>query len=367
MLVFARSMLAAGHEVRFFFSRTGARLAEFEACATTHVGGPAELVGVCETWEPHIVHAPMQAFEAEVAIFASVPPRLVISSHGMVADRWHTGNCAVATAVSKHWASRFSQASGLPTETIYNEIDWDRFTPTTEAGDVTVARRAIIGWVGRTSSRAYKDFPRFLSIAERFPADRFELWVVDGSGEPDLPTTHLPFRHIQRVPYAEMPNIYRAIQQSAGVILSTSRSEGFPLVALEAPACGVPVIAPMVAGFSEAILPSRTGLLFDSGAAAEDVATRVTEFVESGYDSHACAAAVRSEFGNGQMTRAYLSAYYGALDSHGIHGKTPFSVGEALAGDAKWRCSMGRHSAGWACELARSGMIRPALAAHRRS
>ena len=118
MLVSARSMLTAGHEVRFFFSRSGARLAEFEACATTHVGGPAELVGVCETWEPHIVHAPMQAFEAEVTIFASVPPRLVISSHGMVADRWHTGNCAVATAVSKHWASRFSQASGLPTETI---------------------------------------------------------------------------------------------------------------------------------------------------------------------------------------------------------------------------------------------------------
>jgi glycosyltransferase involved in cell wall biosynthesis len=52
----------------------------------------------------------------------------------------------------------------------------------------------------------------------------------------------------------------------------TSRSEGMPLVVLEAWAAGVPVIAARVGGLAEMIDHGRTGLLFPSGDEAALVA-----------------------------------------------------------------------------------------------
>jgi len=46
-------------------------------------------------------------------------------------------------------------------------------------------------------------------------------------------------------------------------LLSTSRFEGFSLVAAEALALGLPVIGPDVPGFSDSVLDDETGLLFD--------------------------------------------------------------------------------------------------------
>lgn len=93
-----------------------------------------------------------------------------------------------------------------------------------------------------------------------------ELWLVgDGEGMPEAgeilraggmegDTRRFGFR----------PDV-EAILPHADALLLASRTESFGLAALEAAACGVPVVAPRVGGLPEVILDGRTGILYDPG------------------------------------------------------------------------------------------------------
>ena len=56
-----------------------------------------------------------------------------------------------------------------------------------------------------------------------------------------------------------------AILAQTDMLLVTSHYESFCLVALEAMACGVPVVAPRVGGIPEVVVHGRTGFLFEQG------------------------------------------------------------------------------------------------------
>lgn len=66
-------------------------------------------------------------------------------------------------------------------------------------------------------------------------------------------------RFLDPVPHDDLATYYRA----ADVVLVPSRSESFGLVALEASACGAPVIATRVGGLTTAVRDGVTGLLVD--------------------------------------------------------------------------------------------------------
>src|SRR5207237_10257970 len=51
----------------------------------------------------------------------------------------------------------------------------------------------------------------------------------------------------------------------ADTLLVTSRTESFCLAALEAAACGLPVVAPRVGGLPETVIDGRTGHLYEPG------------------------------------------------------------------------------------------------------
>jgi D-inositol-3-phosphate glycosyltransferase len=73
-------------------------------------------------------------------------------------------------------------------------------------------------------------------------------------------------------PQAELADYYAA----ADVVLVPSRSESFGLVALEAQACGTPVVAARVGGLRYVVEDRRTGFLVE-GHDPGDHAARVLE------------------------------------------------------------------------------------------
>ncbi|PTT62235.1 D-inositol-3-phosphate glycosyltransferase [Arthrobacter sp. HMWF013] len=104
--------------------------------------------------------------------------------------------------------------------------------------------------------------------------------------------------------------------RAADVVVMPSYSESFGLVALEAQACGTPVVATRVGGLSRAISHGRTGLLVD-GHHASDWA----DALEAMYDDPATrevmglAAAIQAQNSGWQHTAALtLETYRAAVD-----------------------------------------------------
>jgi glycosyltransferase involved in cell wall biosynthesis len=65
-----------------------------------------------------------------------------------------------------------------------------------------------------------------------------------------------------------------ACYKAAGLVVLTSRSEGIPLVLMEAMGCGRPVLAPAITGIPELVLDGKTGFLYRPGS-LEDFVARV--------------------------------------------------------------------------------------------
>lgn len=144
--------------------------------------------------------------------------------------------------------------------------------------------------------------------------------LVSAAGMDDVVTHHPP------VNAPELAGWFR----SADVVVMPSYSESFGLVALEAQACGTPVVATRVGGLSRAIFDGRTGLLVEGHKPAD-----WADVLEALYDDPATrkdmglAAALHAENFGWQRTAAItLESYHAAvdqyIDSHRIPvGHTP--------------------------------------------
>lgn len=144
--------------------------------------------------------------------------------------------------------------------------------------------------------------------------------LISAAGMDDVVTHHPP------VNAPDLAGWFR----SADVVVMPSYSESFGLVALEAQACGTPVVATRVGGLSRAIFDGRTGLLVEGHKPAD-----WADVLEALYDDPATrkdmglAAALHAENFGWQRTAAItLESYHAAvdqyIDSHRIPvGHTP--------------------------------------------
>ena len=80
---------------------------------------------------------------------------------------------------------------------------------------------------------------------------------------------HDRVRLLGQVTRQQMDSLY----QRADVVVLTSRSEGIPLVLMEAMARGKIVLAPAITGIPELVIPGKTGLLYAPGELKNFVAT----------------------------------------------------------------------------------------------
>jgi L-malate glycosyltransferase len=106
-----------------------------------------------------------------------------------------------------------------------------------------------------------------------------EVWLVgDGERMPAVESLLLERESRGQVRKFGVRLDLESILPLADVVLVTSQTESFSLVALEAMASGVPVVAPRVGGMPELIEHARSGLLFQPGDEAEAV-RRLTQLV----------------------------------------------------------------------------------------
>lgn len=165
----------------------------------------------------------------------------------------------------RHWYG----ASNPSIRIVAPGVDHAVFSPGSRAG-----ARAALGWgddpvvlfVGRI--QALKGLDLAIRALARVTAHRARLVVVggpSGSGGPAETEALLALAVSERVsdriqwlpprPHVELSTIYRA----ADVVVIPSRSESFGLVALEAAACGRPVVASAVGGLRSIVADEVTG------------------------------------------------------------------------------------------------------------
>ena len=242
---------------------------------------------------------------------------------GMPADAYVA--CSLASkAVMERTVD--SQISVIP-----NGVDTDFFYPS----EVPPPPRPIVAWVGRASDRAQKDFDGFLHLASRLIPEGYSVHVADGDGSPEVAARVARWfgdriKYLAKLDRAGMVSFYREVAASGGCLVSTSNFEGLPLAALEAIACGCPVLAPSAPGFEE-LERDEIGLIYQAPDGVEKAASLVRQLGNQQFREGLVARglqAVRGQYSLGRMADGYMRVYQEALDR--ARQRTP-SFGDSLA------------------------------------
>jgi glycosyltransferase involved in cell wall biosynthesis len=315
LLLQGRALRRLGVDVIYWFgSNLSTRREEFERLGPVHWGSAASLYktllagGGCD-----VLHLVNRDPTAEILGLFRPGLKVLVTSHGDLSESWNSRNCFAYTAVSPDLAVLNQPLTDLEVELVPNGVDCDQLTPPTSLA----AGAPVVAWAGR-SRDLRKDFPRFTRIAAHLVHKGVRLWVADAHAasaadfaQQDCPAVR--FDRWERVPYDAMPHFYREVAASGGLMLMTSRQEGWGLVASEAAACGAYTLAADVVGLRNAIRPGVTGDLYPADAPDADVAERVLQCLTSRRPKmdriEACADMARAEFSADVMARRYLEIY----------------------------------------------------------
>ncbi len=248
---------------------------------------PAVPRGVRET-SPDVVHAhtPFTLGLAGKRFAASIDAPLVVSYHtpaseyadyisdalagiiGRMADRyerWYFGS-ADAVVVPSETASEAIETGETPVHVVSNGVDTDRFRPADPAAVDAFRRRydlpdgPLVGYTGRHGhEKRLGDI-----LAATADLDVGVVIAGDGPERAELErrtAARGDVRFLGFLERAELPTFYTALD--AFVFPSPVETQG--LVALEAIACGTPVVAADTGALSETVIGGETGRHFSSG------------------------------------------------------------------------------------------------------
>jgi L-malate glycosyltransferase len=168
------------------------------------------------------------------------------------------------TTVSANHARLSADVFGLlkQPEVVSNFVNLFKFRPRVNSTPRTRPKIAYI-----SNFRPVKD-PKsmahiFLDIRKRIDS---KLWLI-GDG-PELEAVKTIFKDSEfedDVTYWGIQKQVAPILAQTDLLLLTSLYESFSLAALEAMACGVPVLAPKVGGIPEVVVDGKTGFLYPAG------------------------------------------------------------------------------------------------------
>ena len=225
--------------------------------------------------KPQLIHAPLDYawFHAQ----RNVP--LVATLHGYALDkafrpygsslqrlhwgtdlRWFSRLAAeradVLTAVSHFTANLAIQDLGVskPINVIYNGVDEQLFTPKSRKPTREI-KVLFSGNLTRTKGAQW-----LLPIIQQLD-ERIVIYYTSGLRETSALMAHPRLRPLGRVPHDKMPEIY----QQMDMLLFPTVREGFGLAAVEAMACGLPVVATDGSALPEVVTHGQGGFLCPLG------------------------------------------------------------------------------------------------------
>lgn len=217
-------------------------------------------------------HAIKSALGARSPLLVGTLHGTDVSIHGRHSDTGpRLGNALrhldALTTVSASHAQLASDVFRLPTppQVIPNFVDLSRFRPGAGDGyEPGVRIRPRIAHVSnfRPVKRPQAMARVFVNIRERMSSD---LWLIGDGTEMEFVRAifqqHAAHDHVTY--FGLQHDIPRLLAQT-DLLLLTSQTESFCLAALEAMACGVPVLAPRVGGLPEVVIDGETGILFEA-------------------------------------------------------------------------------------------------------
>lgn len=140
-----------------------------------------------------------------------------------------------------------------PVPVICNGVDTGHFRPPGKREPHRPFRLLYVGkWASLKGVNLLAPIMRTLGAGFEL---RYTGIGVPGKGQTDMPA------NMQDIGRLQGPDAVIAAMQDADALLFPSRSEGFPMVVVEALSCGLPVIASDVASLAEAVRDDVTGYL----------------------------------------------------------------------------------------------------------
>lgn len=276
----------------------------------------------------HTAHTLARVKNASLAAGERAEPRTRVMGEQQVVNE--ADGLVANTEVEARQLTRLYDADAGKVRTVQPGVDLEHFTP----GDAGAARRrlgvpqdaVVLAFVGRIQPLKAPDvlLRAAAELLARRPELREKLRVLvvggpSGSGlaRPDglhELATHLGVGDVTEFLPPRSGTDLAWVYRSADVVVVPSHNESFGLVALEAQACGTPVVAASVGGLPIAVADGVSGLLVD-GHATADWASRLDELVSAPTRRERMATAAVAHarrFSWQRTTQALLAAYSGA-------------------------------------------------------
>jgi glycosyltransferase involved in cell wall biosynthesis len=185
---------------------------------------------------------------------------LLQNIHGRTDLRWlyraSINNADTITTVSQFTANLVQQDLQIKKsiKVIYNGVDEKLFTPKKRI----VGKEIKVLFSGNLTKR--KGAHLLLPIVQRLNKNII-IYYTSGLRETSKLVDHARLRPLGRVPHDKMPDIYRDMD----ILLFPTVREGFGLAALEAMACGLPIVATNSSALPELITHKEGGFLCSLG------------------------------------------------------------------------------------------------------
>jgi N-acetyl-alpha-D-glucosaminyl L-malate synthase BshA len=259
-------------------------------------------------------------------------PKLVVTLHGtditvVGADpaflpvvRWALEKAEAVTAVSQALAQQTKEVIGTtrPIEVIPNFVDTNRCDPALQAA--YRKRLSPDGAPVLVHASNFRPVKRVLDVVDIFRRVHRVLpchLAMIGDG-PDRPSAERAVRQWGLAAWVDFLGNVSPVEGVLGagdLFLLPSQEESFGLAALEAMACGVPVVASAVGGLPEVVVQGRGGFLFPLGD-VEAMAQKVLELLQQPQElarQKALARARAQVFAQDQVVSRYEALYQSLL------------------------------------------------------